>query len=103
VIVVGVVSFHLDAFLLPGDDDVVDVSINVDDVVEIHSGEVIEVARLMLVLFWYALPMHGMLGVLELAPLLLDVVFIFDLHGFHGVESIYKYLMIGEGPRCIWV
>jgi hypothetical protein len=50
-IVGGAVSFHLDAFLLPGDDDIVGVSTHVDDVEEIHNGEVVEVARLMLVLF----------------------------------------------------
>jgi hypothetical protein len=56
VIVHGAVGFHFDAFLLPGDGEVGSVSTNVGGVAEIRSGEVVEVARLMLVLFWYALP-----------------------------------------------
>jgi hypothetical protein len=89
-IVGGAVSFHLDAFLLPGSDDVADISIYIDDIAETRSGELVEVARLILVLFWYVLHMRGMLGVPELVQHFLDVIFIFDLHGTHGVKSMYR-------------
>jgi hypothetical protein len=81
----------------------VDVPAVVDDSVAAICGAVVEVARLMLVLFWYALPARGMLGVPELMPLFLDVIFIFDLHSSHSVESMYKKLMMGECPCCVWV
>jgi hypothetical protein len=77
-IVGGAVGFHLIALLLPGDDDIASVPAGV------------EVARLMLVLFWYVLLACGTLGVPELMSLFLDVIFIFDLHGSHSVESMYK-------------
>jgi hypothetical protein len=87
-IVGGAVGLHLVVLLLPGDDDVAGVSAIVDDSVEVACGAVIEVARLMLVLFWYALPARDTLGIPELMSLFLDVIFIFDLHGSHSVESM---------------
>jgi hypothetical protein len=35
------------------------------------------------------LPVRGTLGIPELMPLFLDVIFIFNLHGSHSVESMY--------------
>jgi hypothetical protein len=42
--------------------------------------------------------LHGMLGIPELPPLILNVVFIFDLHGTHAVQCMYRQLMISECP-----
>jgi hypothetical protein len=89
-IVGGAIGLHLVVLLLPGDDDVAGVPTNIDDSAEVACGAVIEVARLMLVLFWYVLLARGTLGVPELIPLFLDTVFIFDLHGSHSVESMYR-------------
>jgi hypothetical protein len=87
-IVGGAIGLHLVALLLPDDDDVAGVPAGVDDSAEVACGEVVNVARLMLALLWYAVPARGTLGIPELMPLFLDVVFIFDLRGSHNVESI---------------
>jgi hypothetical protein len=89
-IVGGAVGLHLVTLLVPGDDDIVGILAGIDNSVEVTFGAVVEVARLMLVLFWYALPTRGTLDVLELMPLFLDIVFILDLHGSHSVESMYS-------------
>jgi hypothetical protein len=89
-IVGGAVGLHLIALLLPGNDDVVGVPADIDDNAEVACGAVVEVARLMLVLYWYVPPTCGMLGVPKLMPLFLDVIFIFDLRGSHSVESMYR-------------
>jgi hypothetical protein len=89
-VVGGVVGLHLIAFLLPSKDDVAGVPGVVDDSAEVARGAVVEVAMLMLVLFWYALSARGALGVSKLVPPFLDAVFILDLHGTHGVKCMYR-------------
>jgi hypothetical protein len=89
-IVGGAVGLHLVALLLPSDDDFVGVPAGVDDSAEVACGAVIEVGRLMLVLFWNALLAPSMLGVPKLMPLFLDIIFTFDLRGSQSVESMYR-------------
>jgi hypothetical protein len=59
-VVGGTVGLHFDTFLLLGNDDVAGVPANVDDIVEISRGEVVEVARLMLL--QRALPTFGVVA-----------------------------------------
>lgn len=72
VVVGGAVSLHFCVLLLLGNDDVVSVPADVDDVVEIGRRKVIEVARLLLLCS--ALPSFGAFGVLEPATLRLGIV-----------------------------
>jgi hypothetical protein len=48
VVIGGTISFYLDTLLLPGDDDIASVPADVEDVAEVGRGDVIEVARLVL-------------------------------------------------------
>jgi hypothetical protein len=89
-IVGGLVGLHLVTLLLLGDDDVVGVPAGVDDSAKVACGVVVEAAKLVLVLFWYALPVRGTLSVPKLMPLFLDIVFIFDLRSSHSVNSMYR-------------
>jgi hypothetical protein len=50
-IVGGAIGLHLVTLMLPGDDDVAGVPAGVDDSAEVACGAIVEVARLMLVLF----------------------------------------------------
>jgi hypothetical protein len=86
-IVGGAVGLHLIALLLPGNYDIASVLVGVDDSAEVACGAVLEVSRLM---FLYALPMRSTLGISELMPLFLDVIFIFNLRGSHSVENMYR-------------
>jgi hypothetical protein len=97
------VGLHLITLLLPGNDDLAGVPAGVDDSAEVPCGAVVEVARLMLVLFWYMLPARGTLGISEFLLLFLDVFFIFDLRVSHSVESINRYNVMGECPSCVCV
>jgi hypothetical protein len=89
-IVGGAIGLNLVALMLLGDDDVAGVPAGVDDSAEVACGAVVEVATLVLVLFWYVLSARGTLGVPDLMLLFLDIVFIFDLCSSHSVESMYK-------------
>jgi hypothetical protein len=73
VVVGGVVGLHFFILLLSGDDDVTSVPTNVDDIVEVGCGEVVEVAGLLLPLLCHTLLPFGAFGVRELAALLLSV------------------------------
>jgi hypothetical protein len=52
------VGFHINVLLLPGDDDIASVPANVDDIAKIGRGEVIEVAKPMLLQCALPTPRH---------------------------------------------
>jgi hypothetical protein len=87
VVIGGIVGFHLHVLLLSGDDDVVSVPINVDDIAKICHGEVIKVARLLQLLLCYVLPAFGAFGIPEPTMFFLNIVFVFYLHGTMALRS----------------
>jgi hypothetical protein len=90
VVVGGTVGFYLDTLLLSGDDDIMSVPADVDDVAEISRGEVVEVAGLVLLSLQCALPALGMFGVSKPTSLFLNVVFIFNPHDILGVMNMIR-------------
>jgi hypothetical protein len=61
-IVGGAVGLHLIAPLLSGDDDIAGVPAGVNDSAEVACGAIVEVSRMILVLFWYAMSARSKLG-----------------------------------------
>jgi hypothetical protein len=101
VVIDGAVGFHFDVLLLPGNDDVASVPADVDDIAEIDRREVVEVARLMLLLLYRTLPAFGAFGIPEPTTFLLNIVPLFYLHSVHGVESVLRRLKVVEAARCV--
>jgi hypothetical protein len=89
VVIGGAVDFHFDMLLLPGDNDVASVPANIDSIAVVGHGEVVKVARLLLVLC-YALAAFGAFDISEPAAFSLNVIFIFYLHSICGVEIVFK-------------
>jgi hypothetical protein len=97
VVVGGAIGLHFCILLLSGNDDVVSVPANVDDIVEVGCGEVEEIARLLLQLLHHALPPFGMFGVPKFVALLLSVILIFYLHNItvgelRAIEVVHMFL-----------
>jgi hypothetical protein len=90
VVIGGTVSFYLDTLLLPGDDDIASVPADVDDVVEVSRGEVVEVAGLVLLPLHRVFSMLGTFGVSEPALFSLNAIFIFYLHDILGVVNMIR-------------
>jgi hypothetical protein len=86
----GTIGFYLDMLLLSGDDNIVSVPANINDVVEIGHREVVEVAGLVLLSLRCAFPALGAFGVSEPASLFLNIVFIFHLHNILGVVNMIR-------------